>query len=339
MAENQLKKLFEKIEEILKNEELISIHIGEGILVINDKQTMATTQAMDKLIKHFINFKITDLEIRRSITLEELREFLQILCHSEESSKMYPDLNTACEKNQITHIKSLQAAYIRVPKGVKDKLGGKTVGELKISNDEMNRLVSYLKGDINLTYPKETKIYEKIFNNAEILNGFIDKIIVAAKDQSTEEKKKLLLTSLNQIGKYLVQDSINASRKKQGLEVINKLKEVILKSQTFSVLGADNNLKAEIEQTIDRVKSLVNNQALVAEYSKHQKKLSEVETKIKKVSPELLNNLVESNSNQSEVKKLLTEIKNFLEKIKAAKNLTEDDIKKIDSILEAIQKI
>lgn len=339
MAEAQLKKLFEKISEIFNNEEAISIHHGEGVFIVNEKQSLTTTQAMEKLIRHFNNFKITDLEITKGITQEELREFLQILCHSEESSKMYPDLNTACAKNQITHFHSLQAAYIRVSKDVKDKMGGKSVGELKISTEEMGRLVSYLKGEINLNHPSETKIYQKVFANADLISGLIDKIIVEAKEKSNEEKQKMVIVVLNQVGKYLAQDSTNATRQKHSLEIINALQKALSGSQTVLALDKSNNLQTEIKQTVERVKSLVKNQALVAEYTKHQEKLAGLEAKIQKISPEILEGIPKGTKDANELKKLLLEIKNFLEKIKLAKNLSDDDIKKIDSLLEAIEKI
>ncbi len=339
MVENQLKKLDQKLAEILKTNNLISIHRGEGILVVNDIQVLANTQAMEKIIRHFDNFKITDLEITQGINLEELRNFLDIFAHSEESAKMYTDLNTACEKNQISHIKSLQAAYIRVPKNVTDKLGGTTVGELKISQEEMQRLIAYLKGEINLAHPKETKIYQKVFKKPELISSVVDKILIDNAKESPEKRKKMVIVVLNQVGKYLAQTSSSANSQKSNIKLIDSLNKALNNSPAFIALGPDQGLKNEVNQTVENIKTLIKNQALIAEYTKHKDKLKQIEEKLQKISPQLVGAAAGLGSATNiELKKILKEIKDFLEKIAKAKTLTPADIEKINQLLADLKK-
>ncbi|MFA6255048.1 MAG: hypothetical protein WC675_03375 [Patescibacteria group bacterium] len=339
LAVSQLNKLYQKITSAFESTDMLAIHQGEGILIINDKQIAANTPSIKKIVEHLNDFKVTDLEITKGISLEELKNFLEIITHSQESMGMYPDLKTACEKNQITHIQSLQAAYIRVPKNVKDKLGGKIVGELKISTDEMKRLVAYLKGEVALQHPGETKIYKKVFAKPELLSNLVDQIIVESANQEPEKRKKLVIVVLNQIGRYLAQDSTNPSRQNQNVKIIDALAKALNGSKNFIALGADNNLKNEVSQTVEKIKSLVKNQTLMAEYAKYQEKFQEIKTKLQKISPQLVElDLPKTAGSTPELTKLLQEIKSFLEKIKASRALAEADIKNIDSLLLKLKK-
>lgn len=344
IVEKQLKNLYQEIIEILKTENFISLHQGEGVLVVNDAQLPTNLSGIGKIIQRFNDFKITDLEINKGLREDELRSFLDIFSHSEESVKIYTDLNNACQKNGIVNIKSLQAAYIRVPKGVKDKLGGKTVGELKISQQEMERLISYLKGEINLTDPKELSVYQKVFKTPNLLVSLIDKIVVESQNQSPEKRKKLVIVVLNQIGNYLSRQSSSANKQKESIKIISALQKALATdSQTVLALGRDGGLKNEIKQTVEKIISLVKNQTLIAEYKKHRDQLLKVKGKIEKTAPQLLTFTEEGQSvkpafAQSELKKLLKEIKNFLEKIGKTKNLTAVDVEIIKSILVQLKK-
>lgn len=337
IIKKQIKTLFEEINKALSNNDLLSIHRGQNILLVNDKQ-ITDSKALEKIIKHFDDFKITDLEISKGVTAKELENFLNIFGHSEKESKMYPSLNEACKKNQITHIKSLQAAYIRVPKNVKDKLGGKTVGEIKISKPEMERLISYLKGQISLEHPKETKIYKKIFKNHNLISSLVDKIIVDSSKKAPEERKKLVLVVLNQVGKYLAQNSSSANKQKESIKIITALEKALDSSKTFIALGSDKALRGEVKQTVEKIKSLVKNQTLVAEYSKYQKKLEGVKEKLQKIPALADVHLDHKSSTGGGGKTLLGEIKKLLKKINKAKVITSQDSETINSLLEKINQ-
>jgi hypothetical protein len=339
IVEKQLLNLHSKLADILTNDKLINIHRGEGTLVINNAEISTNEPSIKKFDKHFNNFKITDLEISPNLTVKELRDFLEIFAHSEESSKIYQNLEEACQKNQIKNIKPLQAAYIRVPKDVKDKLGGKAVGELKINQEEMNRLIDYLKGEISLAHPKETKIYKKIFQNTGLLSSLIEKIIY--EKNSEDQKKKLIIVALNQVGDYVVKEATNESKRKESIKIISELEKNLSNSEPLIALtSGDGGLKNEINRTIEKIKSLVKNQALIAEYSNYKNKLKAVEKKIQIISPDLLeteNEKADFNNKQSELQKFLEEVKNFLDKIIRFKSLTETDLKKIEYIIEKIK--
>ena len=338
IIEKQLNNLYQEITAIFKTSPIIAIHRGEGTVIINNAEFLANNSALEKITKHFNNFKITDLEISSGLILEELKNFLEIFAHSEESSKIYSDLNEACLKNQIENIKSLQAAYIRVPKNVKDKLGGKTVGELKISQEEMDRLVGYLKGEVELKQPSETKIYQKIFKNPTLLSGLVEKIIIESEKESPEKKKKMIIVVLNQIGNYLTKQSTNASQQRESLKTISNLAKALDNSAPLVALsGNDSSLKNEINQTVEKIKSLVKNQALLAEYSNYQKKLDSIREKIQKISPQLIENLnglkIGTETKSTDLKKLLEEIKNILERLYQTKTIDEENLKKIKNLL------
>lgn len=338
----RLDGLYRELGEIFKTSPLIAIHRGEGTFVVNDAEFLANDPVIDKISKHFNNFKITDLEIGSALTLAELKRFLELLFRSEQNAKLYSDLNAACQKNQITNVKSMQAAYIRVAKDIKDKMGGKTVGELKISKEEMSRLVSYLKGEIDLAHPKETKIYKKIFENAGLLSGLVNKIITESSKEPEDKRKKIVLVVLNQIGRYLIRQSTSASQQKESLKVLDNLKKILGQSESFLALGGgDSDFKNEAGQVMEKTKLLVKNQALLAEYSKHKNKLKEAREKIQKISPQLLKGELEAaeeGGGRPETEKLLLEIKNFLEKLDRQKSMAPDDLKKIPALIKEIRK-
>ncbi len=114
LVEKQFAALWQQINQILETENLISIHRGEGILIVNDQEIILTEQLTKKVARHFDVFKITDLEISKGLTTEELKSFLEIFAHSDKSAAIYPSLGIACQKNQIAHIRSLQAAGLDV---------------------------------------------------------------------------------------------------------------------------------------------------------------------------------------------------------------------------------
>lgn len=338
VTEKQAGNLYQELLEIFKTDKVIAIHHGQNTFIVNDIEVIVNGPALAKIDRHFKNLKITDLEINIGLTEKELQNFLEIFAHSEETAKIYPDLNTACLKNNIKNVKSLQAAYIRVAKDVKDKLGGKSVGELKISQDEMNRLVSYLKGEVDLD-PKESKTYQKIFKNKDMLSSLVEKIIVDSANQPLDKRKKLIIIAINQIGKYLAKQSTSESKQKENLKIMTELKESLSKSETFLSLSKnDPSLKAEVDNTLDKLKLLIKNQTLLSEYNNFKTKLEHVKEKIEKISPTLLEQLGEKNSPIAN-RKLLLEIKLFLEKIYSKKTLTENDGKKIQNLISEIKKI
>ena len=341
MVTRRLDSLYREMGEIFKNNQLISIHRGEGTFVVNDVEFLANDPVIEKVSRHFNNFKITDLEIGPGLKPDELKRFLNLLSRSEQNAKLYPNLNAACQKNQIASIKAMQAAYIRVAKDVKDKLGGKSVGELKLSKDEMNRLIGYLKGEVKLAHPKETKIYKKIFENAGMLSGLVNKIIAESSKEPADKRKKIVLMVLNQIGRYLIQQSTSGSQQKESLKVLLNLKKTLANSELFVALGnGDSSFKNEVEEAMEKTKLLVKNQALLAEYSKHKDKLKEVKEKIQKISPQLLKGELDSaeEGGRPEMEKLLLEIKGFLEKIERQKSMAPDDLRKIPPLVKEIKK-
>jgi len=339
IVEKQLQGLHQLLIEILKTDNSLSIHKGEGVLVVNDRQIPTTGKSIEKIINHFDDFKITDLEFVNNPSYEELKNFLDIFTHSEESINRYGDLNTACSKNQITNIRSMQAAYIRVPKDIKDKLGGKTVGELKISKEEMDRLLSYLKGEINLTRPDELKIYHKVFENPSLLTSLIDKIVIDSEKLPADQRKKLVIIALNRTGHYLNQTLIGSRKQKKALDILSNLnKSLISDSKTFVALGSDPQFKNEINQTIEQLKSLVKNQTVITEYNRYKEKLDRLKEKVQAIAPQLVT--PDSPATQTlppDLKKLLVEIRSFFEKISKDKNITTTDIKKIADLNSKIQ--
>ncbi len=339
IVERQLQETYQAIAEVLKTDNVLSIHKGEGVFVVNDIQISTTSKAAEKFFQHFDNFKITDLEISNGLSLEEFKNFLEIFIHSEESVGLYESLNEACEKNQITNIKSLQAAYIRVSKNVKDRLGGKTVGELKISKEEMARLISYLKGEVDLADPKELKTYEKVFKNPNLLTSLIDKIVIDSAKLPAEERKKMVIVVLNQTGKYLSQLSTSAHQQNEAAKMLTTLQKVLLTdSQTFVTFGSDPQFREKINQTVEQIKSLVKNQAIVAEYNKHREKLQKLGEKIKTIAPQILNIDTQAGMVNPNLKKFLLELKEFLEKLSQTKQLTEPDCKKINSFVKRLDE-
>jgi hypothetical protein len=341
ITDRQIKNFLQETNEFAKTEKLIAIHLGEGVLVINDIHLPSGNATMEKIGQKFKDFKITDLEISEGVTEEEIKSFLDIFAHSDESSKMYSELNDACQKNQITHIRALQAAYIRVPKDVKDKLGGKTVGEIKISQDEMGRLMSYLKGEIDLTDPKERNMYQKVFKDPNMLVSLVDKIMVESAKEPPEKRKRMVIVVLNQVGRYLSQQSTNNSRQKESIQIISALHQALTKnSPTFVAMGQDKNFSQEVDQTIENIKSLVKNQTLVSEYSKYQEKLNSLKQKLNKAAPQLLEFTTDQGGTikSSELKNTLIQVKNFLEKITQNKIINPADVEQAKTLIALLEK-
>lgn len=336
LVEKQVKLLYEMMTEILKADGGVNIHYGEGILIINDASIPLTNKALEKIVEKFRDFKITDLEIASTITYQELKEFIELFIHTDETIQMYGNLNQACQKNQINAVRSLQAAYIRVSKNVKDKLGGQVIGELKISKEEMNRLISYLKGEIEISQSKELKSYDKIFKNPNLLVSLIDKIVIESKGLPEQDRKRMVIVILNQIGNYLSQESTNQSRQAQATKILTTLqKSLVTKSRSFIALGNDQDLKQQINQTVEQLKSIVKNHSLISQFGKETKKLEKLKEKIKTVAPQLLT-IKTSQTEATIPQALLGEIKTFLEQIKSAEKLTENDHKKIDYFLKRL---
>jgi len=337
IAKKQSADFSRKISDILKQDQSISIHKGEGVFVVNDSNVQVSGKSMEKIVKHFLNFKITDLEITLGLTENELISFLEIFIHSEKNAKVYKSLNEACTKNQIKNIKSLQAAYIRVGKDAKDKLGGKTVGELKISKEEMKRLVSYLKGEIELSYPKELRPYDKFFKNSHLLTNLIDKIVIGSKNLSPEQRKKLVVVFLKRVGNYLSQDSTSSRKQKEAIAVLSSLdKELKFNSQTFTIFGKDKKFKDDINQTVDQIKRLIRNHTVITEYNRHKNKLQKLEKKMQEAAPQILSQGFFQKKQEQELIILLREIRDFFKQISKAKDLSADNLDKIKNFTSRI---
>lgn len=327
-AKRQLEALSAPLNEALKTDDGVSIHLGEGVLVINDINVPTKTKALERVAENFADLKITDLEIDKGITNEELQNFLELFSHAEEVIKMYDSLNEALTKNQVQHIRSLQAAYIRVPKDVKEKMGGKTVGELKISKDEMKKLIAYLKGEIDLSDPKQ---YSKIFKDPNLISGVVDQIITDSEKQPAQAKQKTIIVVLNQIGKYLSHEFTGSRKQKEAIKVLDLLNKKLTEAKTFISLSANHNFKTQIDQTIGQLKSLVKNQTLITEYNKHRKKIEKLEEKITTVAPQLLADQVMKKL-PAALKEILTEAAKLLKKISVDKNITDDQAKEAEEI-------
>ena len=121
----------------------------------------------------------------------------------------------------------------------------------------------------------------KIFENAGMLSGLVNKIIAESSKEPADKRKKIVLMVLNQIGRYLIQQSTGASQQKESLKVLLNLKKTLANSELFVALGnGDSSFKNEVEEAMEKTKLLVKNQALLAEYSKHKDKLKEVKEKL-----------------------------------------------------------